>query len=146
MLVEKELKKIFKQLLQEDVQKTQGPELATQCHSRAEVHSRFMHKVQQEGAAPPQGLPPRIVVFGISNLPMQVVEALAALGRWRQIILMVQNPCQEYWGHDMDLQAQKHSLLSSWSCSHLGNRVLRSTQDSAGFTWFNCDILRWEAV
>ena len=102
------------QLLQEDVQKTQGPELATQCHSRAEVHSRFMHKVQQEGAAPPQGLPPRIVVFGISNLPMQVVEALAALGRWRQIILMVQNPCQEYWGHDMDLQAQKHSLLSSW--------------------------------
>jgi exodeoxyribonuclease V gamma subunit len=62
----------------------------------------------------PFGLPPRIVVFGISNLPMQVVEALAALGRWCQVVLMVQNPCQEYWGHDMDLVAQKHSLLASW--------------------------------
>lgn len=73
-----------------------------------------MHKVQQAKALKPEGLPPRIVVFGISNLPMQVVEALAALGRWCQVIMMVQNPCQEYWGHDMDLVAQKHSLLSSW--------------------------------
>jgi exodeoxyribonuclease V gamma subunit len=102
------------QQLQQDVLQTQAPELASQCHSRADVHSQFMHKVQQEGALKPEGLPPRIVVFGISNLPMQVVEALAALGRWCQVIMMVQNPCQEYWGHDMDLVAQKHSLLSSW--------------------------------
>ena len=102
------------QLLQQDLMQTQAPELASQCHSRAEVHSQFMRKVQQAGASKPEGLPPRIVVFGISNLPMQVVEALAALGRWSQVILMVQNPCQEYWGHDMDLVAQKHSLLSSW--------------------------------
>ena len=102
------------QQLQQDVLQTQAPELASQCHSRADVHSQFMHKVQQEDALKPEGLPPRIVVFGISNLPMQVVEALAALGRWCQVIMMVQNPCQEYWGHDMDLVAQKHSLLSSW--------------------------------
>ena len=102
------------QLLQQDVLQTQAPELASQCHSRADVHSQFMHKVQQSNALKPAALPPRIVVFGISNLPMQVVEALAALGRWSQVIMMVQNPCQEYWGHDMDLVAQKHSLLSSW--------------------------------
>ena len=102
------------QLLQTDVKQTLPPELASQCHSRADVHAQFMHKVQQQHALKPPGLPPRIVVFGISNLPMQVVEALAALGRWSQVILMVQNPCQEYWGHDMDLVAQKHSLLSSW--------------------------------
>ena len=102
------------QLLQTDVKQTLPPELASQCHSRADVHSQFMHKVQQQHALKPPGLPPRIVVFGISNLPMQVVEALAALGRWSQVILMVQNPCQAYWGHDMDLVAQKHSLLSSW--------------------------------
>ena len=102
------------QLLQQDVVQTQAPELASQCHSRADVHSQFMRKLQHVGALQPDGLPPRIVVFGISNLPMQVVEALAALGRWSQIILMVQNPCQEFWGHDMDLVAQKHSLLSSW--------------------------------
>jgi exodeoxyribonuclease V gamma subunit len=102
------------QLLQQDVLQTQAPELASQCHSRAEVHSQFMRKIQQDDAVQPEGLPPRIVVFGISNLPLQVVEALAALGRWCQIILMVQNPCQEYWGHDMDQVAQKHSLLASW--------------------------------
>ena len=102
------------QMLQQDVLQTQSPELVSQCLSRADVHSQFMHKVQQAGALKPEGLPPRIVVFGISNLPMQVVEALAALGRWSQVIMMVQNPCQEYWGHDMDLVAQKHSLLSSW--------------------------------
>ena len=102
------------QQLQQDVLQTQAPELSSQCLSRADVHSQFMHKVQQAKALKPEGLPPRIVVFGISNLPMQVVEALAALGRWCQVIMMVQNPCQEYWGHDMDLVAQKHSLLSSW--------------------------------
>ena len=102
------------QLLQQDVRQTQAPELATQCQSRADVHDLFMRKVQQTGAIQPDGLPPRIVVFGISNLPMQVVEALAALGRWSQVIMMVQNPCQEYWGHDMDLVAQQHSLLASW--------------------------------
>ena len=102
------------QLLQQDVLQTQAPELASQCHSRADVHAQFMRKVQHAEALKPEGLPPRIVVFGISNLPMQVVEALAALGRWSQVIMMVQNPCQEYWGHDMDLLAQKHSLLSSW--------------------------------
>ena len=102
------------QLLQEDVLQTQAPELASQCHSRADVHAQFMRKAQHAEALKPEGLPPRVVVFGISNLPMQVVEALAALGRWCQVIMMVQNPCQEYWGHDMDLVAQKHSLLSSW--------------------------------
>ena len=102
------------QLLLQDVMQKQAPELASQCHSRAEVHSQFMRKLEHAESHKPEGLPPRIVVFGISNLPMQVVEALAALARWSQIILMVQNPCQEYWGHDMDLLAQKHSLLSSW--------------------------------
>ena len=94
------------QLLQEDVLQTQAPELASQCHSRADVHAQFMRKAQHAEALKPEGLPPRVVVFGISNLPMQVVEALAALGRWCQVIMMVQNPCQEYWGHDMDTDEQ----------------------------------------
>lgn len=102
------------QLLQQDVMQTQAPELASQCLSRAEVHSQFMREVQQAHRVKPEGLPPRIVVFGISNLPLQVVEALAALGRWSQVLLMVQNPCQEYWGHDMDLMAQQNTLLASW--------------------------------
>ena len=46
----------------------------------------------------PAGIPPRIVVFGISSLSMQTVEALALLGQLSQVLMLVQNPCQYYWG------------------------------------------------
>ena len=51
--------------------------------SRAAVHPRFikaMHDMEQ----PPANLPQRIIVFGISSLPAQMVEALAALSRFTQ--------------------------------------------------------------
>jgi hypothetical protein len=47
----------------------------------------------------PSGLPQRIVVFGISSLPLQSVQALAELGRCCQVLMFVLNPCQHYWGH-----------------------------------------------
>ena len=89
-----------------------------------------------------RSLPPRVVVFGISSLPMQAVQALAALGRFSQVLMVVQNPCRYYWGHVVDgraglsartrqktklglpvqalpldlagLHAQAHPLLASW--------------------------------
>ena len=69
--------------------------------SRAAVHARFMRSLEHwpEGAARPAGLPPRLVVFGISSLPMQAVQALAALGRLCQVLMVVQNPCRYHWGH-----------------------------------------------
>ncbi|MEY5098427.1 MAG: hypothetical protein RJA36_1146 [Pseudomonadota bacterium] len=69
--------------------------------SRAAVHARFMRALEHwpEGAARPAGLPPRIVVFGVSSLPMQAVQALAALGRLCQVLMVVQNPCRYHWGH-----------------------------------------------
>jgi exodeoxyribonuclease V gamma subunit len=66
--------------------------------SRASVHARFMAALN---ASPPdllRRLPRRLIVFGISSLPMQAVEALAALGQHRQVLMLVQNPCQYYWG------------------------------------------------
>ncbi|MEY4727112.1 MAG: hypothetical protein RLZ36_1739, partial [Pseudomonadota bacterium] len=68
--------------------------------SRAEVHAAFMHAMRQlpEGQRP-AGVPHRILVFGVTSLPMQTVEALAALGRVCQVLMLVQNPCQHYWGH-----------------------------------------------
>ncbi|MEY2805116.1 MAG: hypothetical protein RL657_2452 [Pseudomonadota bacterium] len=64
--------------------------------SRAEVHEAFL---QQMAHATPQGLPRRIVVFGVSAMPMQSIEALAALGRVSQVMVFVLNPCQHHWGH-----------------------------------------------
>ncbi len=115
--------------------------------SRAAVHDRFMTKLKgllneyKSSGTAPQGLPPRIVVFGISSLSMQTVEALALLGQLSQVLMLVQNPCQYFWGdivegHDRlrqqvrkrqqakpqragalnsaQLQAPTHPLLASW--------------------------------
>ncbi|GAB3188397.1 exodeoxyribonuclease V subunit gamma [Hydrogenophaga aquatica] len=74
--------------------------LASNHVSRADVHQRFMQALRQWPAQRlrPAGLPPRITVFGISSLPMQQVEALAALGQLCQVLLFAQNPCQYHWG------------------------------------------------
>lgn len=73
--------------------------------SRAGVHPRFVARMA-ELDSPPPGLPRRISVFGISSLPAQVLEALAAVARFSQVMLYVHNPCQHHWGdivEDKDL-------------------------------------------
>jgi exodeoxyribonuclease V gamma subunit len=92
-------------------------------------------------ASPPDPLtrlPRRIIVFGISSLPMQTVQALAGLGQYCQVLMLVQNPCQYYWGDlveghaqlrqqvrrrqpakpvregDLALPVAAHPLLASW--------------------------------
>jgi exodeoxyribonuclease V gamma subunit len=75
-------------------------ELQHSYSSRAKVHEAFMAKMATlpEGQRP-AGVPHRIMVFGVTSLPMQTVQALAALGRVCQVLMLVQNPCQHYWGH-----------------------------------------------
>lgn len=93
-------------LLRQDV----GEALAQS--SRAAVHAAFLARMQSWPAdAPrPAGLPPRIVVFGISALSMQTVRALAELGRLCQVLMVVQNPCRHYWGHVVEGRHQLASL------------------------------------
>jgi len=68
---------------------------------RAAVHERFLAAVA--GATErPKALPRRIVVFGMSSLPRQTLEALSALGRWAQVLLVVMNPCRHYWADIVD--------------------------------------------
>ncbi|GAB3651361.1 exodeoxyribonuclease V subunit gamma [Ramlibacter alkalitolerans] len=64
---------------------------------RAEVHRRFLDAVQGWQGAPPAGLPRRISVFGISSLPRQALDALAALARFSQVLLFVHNPSEHDW-------------------------------------------------
>ncbi|TAL73364.1 MAG: exodeoxyribonuclease V subunit gamma [Rhodanobacter sp.] len=113
---------------------------ATQRDShRAAVHRAFMQRAAGLTERP-AALPRRIVVFGISSLPQQTLEALTALGRVAQVFLLVANPCRHYWGdiiedrellraerhrHDAkpgmpaaprfeDLHAQANPLLAAW--------------------------------
>jgi len=80
--------------------------------SRAEVHEAFVKALQQlPDGVRPAGVPQRLVVFGVTSLPMQSVQALAALGRVCQVLMLVQNPCQYFWGHVVDSRRP----LATWS-------------------------------
>lgn len=72
-----------------------GDELASS--HRAGVHRRFQVAAGQLDSRPP-GLPPRVVVFGISSLPRQMLEVLAGVAGLSEVILCLLNPCQHYWG------------------------------------------------
>ena len=82
--------------------------------SRAKVHEAFMAKMTEmpEGQRP-AGVPHRILVFGVTSLPMQTVQALAALGRVCQVLMLVQNPCQHYWGHVVESRVPLTKLAQS---------------------------------
>lgn len=108
---------------------------------RAAVHEAFLRRAASWDAnARPAGLPRRVMVFGISSLPRQSLEVLAALGRWTQVLMCVQNPCEHYWADivagkellraqamrqrrrpgmpevlsDDDMHAHAHPLLAAW--------------------------------
>ncbi|HLU78473.1 MAG TPA: exodeoxyribonuclease V subunit gamma, partial [Burkholderiaceae bacterium] len=108
---------------------------------RAGVHEQFLQTLR---AWPAQGgrpdLPRRIVVFGLSALPRQSLEALIEVSRWVQVLVCVHNPCEYHWADivegrallrnvrrlqrrkpgmpaDIDedaLHAHAHPLLASW--------------------------------
>lgn len=66
--------------------------------SRSQIHTRFMEQGQRlPTPANPSRLPTRIVVFGVSSLPRQALEALYVLSRFSEVVLCVHNPCQFYW-------------------------------------------------
>src|SRR5471032_3332953 len=64
---------------------------------RADIHDAFLAAIAA-GEAPAGKLPRRVVLFGVSALPYQTLQALAALARYTQVVLAVPNPCQFYWG------------------------------------------------
>ncbi len=78
-------------------------------HSRAGVHQRFLERVRKLEHRPP-GLARRIVVFGISSLPSQSLEALQGLARVCQVLLCVHNPCEYFWA---DIVADKDLLRAA---------------------------------
>ena len=66
--------------------------------SRSRVHLRFMKAASQiNPQAAEATLPKRVFVFGVSSLPRQILEALAALSRFSQVIFCVLNPSKFHW-------------------------------------------------
>lgn len=80
-------------------------DIAAQCgeteagSSRAQIHRQCIERA--EALTPetrPRAIPARIIVFGITSLPQQQLEILAALSGCTQVVLCVHNPCRHYWG------------------------------------------------
>lgn len=90
-------------------------EAATAYASRASVHEAFLQQIDKL-TAKPDGVPRRVIVFGLSSLPQQTLEALAKLARFCQIVLFVHNPCRYYWAdliEDKELlkaERRRHAL------------------------------------
>jgi exodeoxyribonuclease V gamma subunit len=107
---------------------------------RATIHQQFMAAVMED-RAPVLRLPRRVILFGMSTLPYQTIQAMAGLSRHTQVLLAVPNPCQFYWGDIIEgrellraaykrqqhrngsdlsdipveqLHAHSHPLLASW--------------------------------
>ena len=64
--------------------------------SRSAVHERYMRAVADLEQRP-AGVPRRLIVFGISSMPGQILEALEGLAGVCQILVCVHNPCEHYW-------------------------------------------------
>lgn len=80
--------------------------------NRATLQQHFIRRAGELNATQrPDAIPPRIIVFGISTLPQQVLEVLDALKGCCQIILCVNNPCRYHWADIVDGKAVMQQLV-----------------------------------
>lgn len=130
---------LWQAALWRDILADVGPQGA--ASARAAVHARFVQRMRDwpDPAGAPD-LPRRIVVFGVSSLPRQTLEALLAVAPWTQVLVCVHNPCEYHWADIVEgrallrkvkrhqqlrpgspagispdsLHAHAHPLLASW--------------------------------
>lgn len=81
--------------------------------SRASIHEEFKaHARKLPLGEKPEGLPRRVMVFGISSLPRQALEVLEVLGQWIQVFICVPNPCEHFWS---DIVAGRDLLRAQYN-------------------------------
>ncbi len=74
---------------------------AERASTRPQLHQRFMTALAA-GAEPVAPLARRVVLFGMTHVPMQTLEALAALSERCQVVLAIPNPCRYHWADIID--------------------------------------------
>ncbi|MDO8420003.1 MAG: exodeoxyribonuclease V subunit gamma, partial [Rubrivivax sp.] len=68
---------------------------------RPRLHQRFVAALDA-GTRPVTPLARRVVLFGMTHVPMQTLHALAALSAHSQVLLAVPNPCRYHWADIID--------------------------------------------
>ena len=87
---------LWRYLVQDVEQDPQFTKDSKQIVNRSQIHQDFIDYCKQQTAI--EGLPRRIVVFGISSLPNQILEVFHAIAPFTQILLFTMNPSEYYWG------------------------------------------------
>ena len=64
--------------------------------TRPQLQQRFLSALG-EGRAPVTPIARRVLLFGMTHVPMQTLEALAALSEHCQVVLAIPNPCRYHW-------------------------------------------------
>ena len=91
--------------------------------SRPALHRRFVQALRPADAGHDgngttrlfPGLPRRVVLFGTTHVPLQTLEAIAALAGHCQVLMAVPNPCRHHWADTLDgrellrLQHRRHA-------------------------------------
>ncbi|MCZ2498751.1 exodeoxyribonuclease V subunit gamma [Xylophilus sp. Kf1] len=68
---------------------------------RSRLHGRFVAALQS-GQPTARPVARRVVLFGMTHVPMQTLEALAALSTRAQVVLAIPNPSQYHWADIID--------------------------------------------
>ena len=87
---------LWRYLVQDVEQDPQFAEGKRQIVNRSQIHQDFIEYCRNQTTM--EGLPRRIVVFGISSLPNQILEVFHAIAPFTQILLFTMNPSEFYWG------------------------------------------------
>jgi len=74
---------------------------AERCATRPALHQRVLAHLRS-GAPPAQPVARRVSVFGMSHMPLQLLELLSALAAHSQVLMAVPNPCRFHWAEIMD--------------------------------------------
>ncbi|WP_313077448.1 exodeoxyribonuclease V subunit gamma [Melaminivora sp.] len=69
--------------------------------SRTAVLQRTLARLES-GEPPERPVARRVVVFGLSHMPLALLRLLAALARHSQVLLAVPNPCRYHWADAID--------------------------------------------
>jgi exodeoxyribonuclease V gamma subunit len=68
---------------------------------RPELHQQVLD-VLQSGEATAAQLPRRVVLFGMTHVPLPTLQALSALSTRCQVLLAIPNPCRFHWADIID--------------------------------------------
>ncbi|MGP1683854.1 MAG: exodeoxyribonuclease V subunit gamma, partial [Giesbergeria sp.] len=68
---------------------------------RPQIHQRAL-AVLRAGEPLAAPLPRRVVLFGMSHLPLPVLELLADMSRYSQVLIAIPNPCRFHWADAID--------------------------------------------